>query len=177
MAHMSNERFWELYEPNSRLFISIVNKLILDRDAVDDVLHDAVVNALRNFHQLRDIDRFVQWMSKIITHEAYAYIKKNRRKKEYELAVNLDQQWLFQAALQNNDIEDKAVHNEMLKKIKEAIKMLNPIEQMILYLRFYTDMKHKEIALLLDMTPSSVKMRQKRALEKLNSYLHGVEKF
>lgn len=165
MANPAGERFWALYEPNSRLLTSIAYRLLRDADAARDVLQDSVVKALRGFSRLRDPERFVPWMSAIVAHEAHAWLRKNKRKTEKETP---EEHRLFPA---EDDLLEQVLHDETRLLLKDAIGGLSPEDRMILYLRFYGDMKHREIALLMDMTPDAVRMRLRRMLKRLKNAL------
>jgi RNA polymerase sigma-70 factor (ECF subfamily) len=63
------------------------------------------------------------------------------------------------------------VKRETNEQIKESIKMLNPVDQEIIYLRYYYDLNFSEIALILNLNENTVKTKHKRAKKKIYTHL------
>jgi RNA polymerase sigma-70 factor (ECF subfamily) len=74
--------------------------------------------------------------------------------------------------------DDKSINQLKVDKLKEALELISPEEKMILLLKYQDYMSIKELADVLDIGESAVKMRLKRAKEKLinvynNELNHG----
>ena len=48
---------------------------------------------------------------------------------------------------------------EISEQVKQSIKSLNPVDQEIIYLRYYQDLNFNEIALILNLNESTVKTK------------------
>ncbi|AKS39710.1 hypothetical protein NP92_01925 [Anoxybacillus gonensis] len=121
-----------------------------EQDALD-VVHDSIVKALRYSKTLKDIGSLKTWFYKIVVHTSLDYLKK--RKKMYVYGFKVEKWYLvdYSASL----------------CVTEAISMLSPIEQTIIKLRFFEDMRIEDISEILDMNKSTVKTKLYAALRKM----------
>jgi RNA polymerase sigma factor for flagellar operon FliA len=67
--------------------------------------------------------------------------------------------------------EREVEKRELLKKLTEALKLLEENELLILQLLFYEGLKTREVAHILDISPGRVSQIKKQALKKLENYL------
>jgi RNA polymerase sigma factor for flagellar operon FliA len=67
--------------------------------------------------------------------------------------------------------EREVEKRELLKKLTEALKLLEENELLILQLLFYENLKTREVAKVLDISPGRVSQIKKQALKKLENYL------
>ncbi|ASA97152.1 MULTISPECIES: RNA polymerase sigma factor [Anoxybacillus] len=121
-----------------------------EQDALD-VVHDSIVKALRYSKTLKDIGSLKTWFYKIVVHTSLDYLKK--RKKMYVSDCKVEKWYL--------------VDYSTSLCVTEAISMLSPIEQTIIKLRFFEDMRIEDISEILDMNKSTVKTKLYAALRKM----------
>ena len=73
--------------------------------------------------------------------------------------------------------DDADIQNLKVEKLKEALEKISPEEKMILLLKYQDSLSIKDLCGVLDIGESAVKMRLKRAKEKLvnvyNDECHG----
>ena len=62
-----------------------------------------------------------------------------------------------------------------VEKLKEALELISPDERMILLLKYQDFLSIKELAEILELGESAVKMRLKRAKEKLINVYKDVD--
>ena len=67
--------------------------------------------------------------------------------------------------------EDETIKNDLIKIIKDHIKLLDPVEQEIIRLRFNEELRFHEIAKKLSMNTPAVGQRLRRSLIKLRKML------
>lgn len=73
----------------------------------------------------------------------------------------------------NPSAEDIALEKNEQQCLLDAIDSLNETDKIVLSLIYYSHMPLAEIAEMLDMSLSSVKMRKKRALKKLKQKMEN----
>jgi len=71
----------------------------------------------------------------------------------------------------NRQPEDVAVLNEQSKELMCAMARLRDKERQILSMKFATDLKHSEIAEILNISESHVGVTAHRAMNKLKKYM------
>ena len=95
-----------------------------------------------------------------------SWIRKNNRE------IPSEDTYLELLSVSSEDIpEELLIKCEMKEQVKESIKMLNPVDQEIIYLRYYYDLKFNEIALILNLNENTVKTKHKRAKKKIYTNL------
>lgn len=121
-----------------------------EQDALD-VVHDSIVKALRYSKTLKDIGSLKTWFYKIVVHTSLDYLKK--RKKMYVSDCQVEKSYFIDYSTS--------------LYVTEAISMLSPIEQTIIKLRFFEDMRIEDISEILDMNKSTVKTKLYTALRRM----------
>lgn len=93
-------------------------------------------------------------------------IDRYRTKKE-----SLSLESALQIKSTNAEPEKIVLRNEEVKRIREAIKMLDEISRQVIMSRFFGGLSHKETAQSVGVNENNVRIIQYRALKKLNILL------
>jgi RNA polymerase sigma-70 factor, ECF subfamily len=156
--------FGELYDRYAR----IVHGILLARvpySEVDDLVHDAFLQALRRLHTLRDPARFGPWLAAIARNRANDYYR--HAVDEVELPENLSagdaEQAESKAAGIPSDV-DAAFLLGVIRKLPETYR--EP-----LLLRLVEGMTGPEIAARTGLTPGSVRVNLHRGMQQLRERL------
>lgn len=172
-------KFIDILKPNKRKKyfeeqISIVYKelykfiysIIKNQNLTDDILQQTLMKAYEKFDTLQDIKKFKSWIFTIAKNESLSWIKKYNReipsKDIYLELLECSSEYIP---------EELLITREIKEQVKASIKMLNPVDQEIIYLRYYYDLSLNEIALILNLNENTVKTKHKRAKEKIYTYL------
>ncbi|MBY2478232.1 RNA polymerase sigma factor [Clostridioides difficile] len=124
-----------------------------------DLTQDVFVTVIKNISDYKHYGKF----------ENYLYvIAKNKckdlwKKKQPIYLESLDKEMSKQELV---DVENKIF-------VKEALVKLPEVEFEVIILRYYHDLKFKDIAKIMDSSVSVTKYRMNRALKKLKLYLEG----
>jgi RNA polymerase sigma-70 factor, ECF subfamily len=107
----------------------------------EDVTHDALIQAWRNWGQLRDRSRFEAWFDRILINTCRNRLRKTTRVKIVDLSEEVA------SALENpgagrDQMREVADHVE----IQSAISRLSPDHRIVIALRFFRDLPIAEIA-------------------------------
>ncbi|MBU4305825.1 MAG: RNA polymerase sigma factor [Candidatus Omnitrophica bacterium] len=154
-----------------RLCFSVVGNL---NDA-QDISQEAFIRVYRNIGAFKLKARFSTWFYRILINLCRDWLKSRKRSR---------------LVLDRHDAEDKNSVNEMpdntspdaartllnkelSKKINEAIIQLSPKQQLVFKLKHKQGVKVEEIALMLDMNSSTVKVHLFRAMQTLQKKLCG----
>ena len=125
----------------------------------EDAMQEAVFSAWRNIHTLKDAQNFKSWLFKILSNRCKTdLMKKNKHSdtlpvEEYSFLVG------------ENDFSFDST------ELKEALSSLTPPDGQIILLSVIGGFKSDELAEIYGMPPSTIRSRQKRALEKLKALL------
>ena len=153
--------FGRLYQRYARMVHGILLARVPLRD-VDDLVHDAFLQALRRLHTLRDRARFGAWLSVIARNRANDYHRDSVEE------VELDE------SLCGNDVIGRSVSGAL---DEEAIFLLAAIRELPetyrepLLLRLVEGMTGPEIAARTGLRPGSVRVNLHRGMQQLREKL------
>src|SRR5262249_14435168 len=158
--------FGRLYDRYARM----VHGILLSRvpfSEVDDLVHDAFLQALRRLHTLRDITRFGPWLAAIARNRANDYHR--HRVEEVELPESLSQDETRRGQSGGSNDADAAF-------LLGAIRELPETYRETLLLRLVEGMTGPEIAARTGLTPGSVRVNLHRGMQQLRERLgtHGI---
>ncbi len=143
-----------------------IYSIIKNQTLTDDMLQQTLMKAYEKFDTIQDITKFKPWIFTIAKNESLSWLRK------YNREIPSEDPYLELLGSSSEDIpEELLLKWEIKKQVKESIKILNPVDQEIIYLRYYNDLNFNEIALILNLNESTVKTKHKRAKKKIYDYL------
>lgn len=162
------EALRRLYERFSRFAMGVALRYVPEREDALDVVHDSFVIILTsiNSFEYRGEESLRNWVSKIVSHHAIDWIKKH-------------EQLSFSDQMPDEIEEDEEAVIEDIPKnlLNEMIGRLPLRYRVVINLRAFEELSHKEIALRLGInenTSVTLFSRAKRKLEKMmKEYLNS----
>ena len=155
------EALRRLYERFSRFAMGVALRYVPEREDALDVVHDSFVIILTsiNSFEYRGEGSLRNWVSKIVSHHAIDWIKKH-------------EQLSFSDQMPDEIEEDEEAVIEDIPKnlLNEMIGRLPLRYRVVINLRAFEELSHKEIALRLGInenTSVTLFSRAKRKLEKM----------
>ena len=129
-----------------------------------DVSQEVFVKLYRFLHQFKQ-DRFTTWLYKITLNATRDYYRKEQREQAKEERLRIQRQLPSSSAEMHvlNFEEDRVLHN--------PIKALDEKYRYPLILFYFHELKYEEIAEILNISLSTVKIRLLRAKEKIKVVL------
>jgi RNA polymerase sigma-70 factor, ECF subfamily len=132
----------------------------------DDALQAAFIRAYRALGTCQQPEFFRTWMYRIVINECRTFAaKRNRREKR----LVRDEDALARAVAASPS-EAGAIEEE----IQRALLQLVPEQRQAFLLKFVEEMSYEEMAVVTGAGISALKMRVKRACERLGELLEGV---
>ncbi len=140
----------------------------LSRDEANDVIQQALLQAIENFSSLDDLTKFKPWLFKIITNVFYNSVKRNFWKRFLPLDDN---------PVDIPEVYSNSVDTEKRNLLYEALTVLNEKEKSALLLFEIAGFSIEEIAgIQNEKSDSAVKSRLSRARKKLRNKIEKLEK-
>ena len=171
-AKTDRNAFGKLFDRFYSLVFAYCSRRLVLRAVAEDVTSSVflkVAASIRDFSGNRAED-FRRWLFRIATNEINAHLRQSIRRRELlEAAVELGQ---VSAAVSTSMLETDAVEWE---EIYAAIGQLSEREQSIVSLKFFGNLKHEQIAGVLEMQTGAVRTTLSRALSKLRDRLREPE--
>ncbi len=142
--------------------------VLRNRGEAEDVAQDALVRAYRNFHRLREREKFRSWLVRTAWRLALDRIRARGRRQRYEDAAASSAIAVGAAAATAEDI---AASREFERKVNRALDELPEKLRLVMVLAAMEGYDTREVAVLLEIPEGTVKSRlflaRKQMAEKL----------
>lgn len=130
---------------------------------IDECINDVFLSIWNNAAKFKgDTTNFKHWVASIARFKAIDYYRSAIKKQEVESD--------YIESTNDNLVEKEIIQMENKKEILALIRTLDPIDQKILAMRYFLDMRSEEIAEKLGLTKSAVDSRIFRGRKKLNKH-------
>jgi RNA polymerase sigma-70 factor (ECF subfamily) len=132
--------------------------IVRDRAAAEDIVADSLLAALDRGRSLRDDDALRPWLLRIATNKALRYRQRAARVVELQLVEGAV------AEHQGPTADDSLA-------LWQAVRDLPPRMRAAIGLRYYLDLPVETVALVLEVSPNTIKTQLKSALAHLRTAL------
>lgn len=155
-----NKEFKTIYNNYGEMLYRIAYVYLANQDDVEDVLQDVFISFLQNLSKFKSEEHKKAWLIRTTQNKSLNYLKSSSRKN-----VNIED-----IQIQSDDT-DNDLHIDILRQIIALDEKYKSV--VILY--YYNDYSVSEIAQILKISKSAVKMRLKRSRELLKIQLEDYE--
>ena len=142
-----------------------VRKIVISHDDSDDVLQNTFIKVYKNIDKFKGDSKLYSWMYRIATNEAITHLNKNA--KHYSMS--------------NQEMQTNAVNNltsdvyfegdEIQLKLQKAIATLPQKQQLVFNMKYFDDLKYREMADILETSEGALKASYHIAVKKIETYL------
>jgi RNA polymerase sigma-70 factor (ECF subfamily) len=166
---MKKPPFEKVVSDYIRLVYFFARKSLSQPDDIDDVVQETFLESMRAYDNFdfKSEGQLKSWLLTICRHVITDMFRKNKN----HLSIEQDNIQLFD----DSDVEDlldaEITQEQDVKKVKQQLKKLKPVEQEIIRLRVNEEMSFGEIASALGSKEANVKMRFYRSIVKLKESL------
>lgn len=142
-----------------------VRKIVISHDDADDVLQNTFIKIFRNIQNFKGDSKLFSWMYRIATNEAITHINKNAKHQ------NLSSEELQQYAVNNLQSDVYFEGDEIQLKLQQAIAKLPQKQQLVFNMKYFDDIKYKDMAEILETSEGALKASYHIAVKKIEEYL------
>jgi len=132
-------------------------------DEAKDLTQDVFLRVFIKLGSFKGKSKFSTWLYAFTYNHCVNYVTRNTAKKIEKKAVSYD----TVVNLSEAEEDDHSFSQMKVDKLKKALELISPAEKMILLLKYQDFLSIKEIVDVLEIGESAVKMRLKRAKDKL----------
>jgi RNA polymerase sigma factor (sigma-70 family) len=129
----------------------------------EDIVSETFRKSHEKFHQLQDVQNQKAWLFAIARNTIVDYY---RKKKEIPMGEDVE---LYMSPVPFEDPLEKSVEMDCLKK---SLNFLPKEELEIVNLRYFADMKFKDVATLLEKPHNSIRVKTMRITKKLRHLMN-----
>ena len=143
-----------------------VRKMVIDHDDADDLVQEIFVKVWKNLKSFREDAKLFTWIYRIATNECLTFLKKKKRK--FFVPIN-DVQGELYSMLDN---EPRISGDEVQLKLQKALLTLPDKQRMVFNMRYFDDMKFKDIAEITKTSEGALKANYHHAVKKIEDYIN-----
>jgi RNA polymerase sigma-70 factor (ECF subfamily) len=153
--------FAELYDRYAPIVYNKCLGFAKSRVEAEDLTHDIFIKLYMKLHTFKGTSKFSTWMYSFTYNFCVNYVQRNSYKiREKVQLVESDE----------NEVghdDDYDIFQLKAKKLKKVLSIIDPKDKMILLLKYQDELSIKELQTVFEISESAVKMRLKRAREKV----------
>ena len=147
--------FDDIYYATKDVVYYTILSIMKDRSLAEDIMQDTYLTALEKIHQYKPKSTFTSWLLTIARN--LSINEYNKRKREFQVDIG-EQEYLF-------GVTESSSEKEIL--IHEMMSKLNDTERQIVVMHALADLKHREIAAIIDKPLGTVTYTYQQAIKKL----------
>ena len=143
--------------------------MVKDANLAQDLAHDVFIKVFTNLHKYQGKADLSFWIYAITYNHCVTHLKRAKRLRFDTIDETLDP-----ADGGPQSLNEKQLQDLRLDQLARLLKELRPEEEVLLILKYQEAMSIKQIAAILQLSESAVKMRLKRSRERLGNLLNGL---
>lgn len=177
----NTEAFTEIFNRYKLPLYNYIYSMVKNRETAEDIFQEAFIKLINNLNNYRTIN-LKSYIFTIARNKIIDYFKSKKTKDEKE-TLSLDST-LYEYHEENNTLSDRIkdeynteyeiIKNEEIKKLYEAINMLNREYQEIIFLKHFSNLSFAEISEITKTPIGTLLSRFKRALDILRKNLENT---
>lgn len=152
-----------LYQRHGKWIFHKCIAMLKNEEVAKDLTHDIFLRAFLKITTLKDAEKFRGWISSIAYNMCINHLN---LKKDFR-AESVEDHGELSNENDKEDKEDKILLEITLDQLQSLLQKLTDSDRMVLMMRYQDEMSILEIKEALSIGESAVKMRLKRAKEKL----------
>ena len=143
----------------------VIRRMVIDHDVADDIAQDTFVKVWKNLSSFKGDAKLSTWIYRIATNESLTYLRKKKRRfflpigdVEHELSSSLESDHYYSG-------------DEIQLKLQKALLKLPEKQRLVFNMKYFEEMKFKDIAEVLDVSVGSLKAQYHHAVKKIEKFV------
>jgi len=162
---LQEEAFRKLMQLYKERLYWHIRKIVLSHNDADDVLQNTFIKVFKNIHNFNQQSKLYSWMYRIATNEAINFINKKAK------LMNVDISELQHKQVQTLSTDNYFTGDEIQIKLQEAIATLPQKQQLVFNMKYFDEMKYKQMATILETSVGALKASYHIATKKIEAFL------
>lgn len=151
--------FGVLYDRYSKLVYNKCYGFAKSQKEAEDLTQDVFLMLFVKLGSFKGKSKFSTWLYSFTYNFCVNYVNRDKGRKIGDKSNSLDDTELELSM----DVTDESLLELQVSKLKQALEMIPPEDKSILLLKYQDGVSIKELETLLELGPSAIKMRLKRA--------------
>lgn len=142
-----------------------IRHIVKSHDDTDDVLQNTFIKVYKNLENFKGDSKLFSWMYRIATNESLTHLNKNAKRLKFsseELQQNIITNLKADVYFESEDIQFK---------LQQAIATLPEKQQLVFNMRYFQDIKYKDMSDILETSEGALKASYHIAAKKIEAFL------
>lgn len=161
----SQEAFRELISTYKERLYWHIRNIVKNHDDTDDILQNTFLKIYRNIGQFKGDSKLYSWMYRIATNESITFLNKKARR------MQITSEELQNQIIDNLESDVYFEGDEIQLKLQKAIATLPSKQQQVFNMKYFEEMKYREMSELLDTSEGALKASYHIAAKKIVEFL------
>lgn len=157
------EAFSYFVDTYQHLAFTIAVRIVQNREDAEDIVQEAFIKCFHKLSSFKGDSKFSTWLYRIVYHSALDAVRGQKRSLDTQVMEAQD----FYGISDITSVLDQLMEQDSNTIIKAAIQTLSPQQQTIITLYYYENQSLKEIAEIITLSLSAVKVNLFRARKNL----------
>ncbi|HOI46380.1 MAG TPA: RNA polymerase sigma factor [Bacilli bacterium] len=149
------ESFEQIYNETKHSVYALIVSIVKNKADAEDIMQDTYIKMIASIHMYQPKYPFKNWILTIAKNLAIDFL----RKKQFTTIIGLED---FEYIVPSKDISP-----QLALEINEQLNKMTDIERQIFLLHVVDDLKHKEIAAILNKPLGTILWHYQKALKKV----------
>lgn len=142
-----------------------IRHIVKSHDDADDVLQNTFIKVFQNIKNFKGDSKLYSWMYRIATNESITFINQKAKK------LQISNEEVTALAIQNMKSDVYFEGDAIQLQLQEAIAKLPEKQQLVFNMKYFQDIKYKDMAEILDTSEGALKASYHIAVKKIEEYL------
>jgi RNA polymerase sigma-70 factor (ECF subfamily) len=143
----------------------LVRRMLIVHEDTDDVVQNTFIKVWENLSKYRGDAHIYTWIYRIAVNESLLFLKK---KKKFNTTSSDHNEHLLQHL--ESDVYFEG--DEFQLKLQKALLLLPDKQRLVFNLKYFEEMKYKEMALVLNKSEGALKANYHHAVKKIEEFIN-----
>jgi RNA polymerase sigma-70 factor (ECF subfamily) len=162
----SDYAFQLLVQKYQERLYAVIRKILISHEDTNDILQETFIKIYQNLNKFRSDSQLFSWMYRIAMNEALSFLRKQKRQYVFSPLSYEDR------LIDNLRSDEYFDGDEVQRKLQEAILKLPQKQRLVFNMKYYDDLKYKEISEILKTSVGALKASYHHAVKKIEHHLN-----
>ena len=154
--------FSQLYDRYVKVVYNKCLGFSKSKEEAEDLTHDIFLKLFVKLRSFKGNSKFSTWLYSFTYNHCVNYVQRDSEKKKPKVPIDS-----YLEKFTDDEIPDDSIFSLKSEKLKKVLELIDVNDKVVLLLKYQDDMSIKEIQETLGIGESAVKMRIKRAKERV----------
>ncbi len=147
--------------------------ILKNKDTAHDVVQECLVKIWKNRMKLPEINNIESWAMRITRNQCYDWVKVNRFNLQSDTDIGRDDI----VGTGSSATDEDTLMKDRMQWLAQIIKSLTPKQKEIYHLREVEEMTYQDIAEILSLSLSDVKVTLMRTRERIRTTIEKIDSY